>query len=69
MTKVPDKKGLKSAHPDSRNPAPAHSAPATATRRPAGTIDHVSASLRQAYRSTLDEDVPEALMDLLRRLD
>lgn len=63
MTKVPDKKGLKTATPDAGSSRP------VAARRSSGGIDHVSASLRQAYRSTLDEDVPEALMDLLRKLD
>ena len=66
MTKVPDKKGLKSTNPASGAASPT---PGRGTRRSSGTIDHVAASLRQAYRSTLDEDVPESLMDLLRKLD
>jgi hypothetical protein len=66
MTKLPDKKGLKSANPASGGSGPT---PARTGRRSSGTIDHVAASLRQAYRSTLDEDVPDALMDLLRKLD
>lgn len=32
-------------------------------------VDAVSASLRQAYESTLEEVIPDSLMDLLRKLD
>ena len=33
------------------------------------TIDHIGTSLRRAYESTLEEDVPESILDLLRQLD
>jgi hypothetical protein len=32
-------------------------------------IDQVAQSLKQAYQSTLDEAIPDTLMDLLRKLD
>lgn len=37
--------------------------------RSATSADLVSASLRLAYEATLDEDIPEMFMDLLRKLD
>jgi Anti-sigma factor NepR len=33
------------------------------------SAEQVAISLRQAYQSTLDEAIPDALMDLLRKLD
>lgn len=33
------------------------------------SIDAVSASLRHAYETTLEEEIPDSLMDLLRKLD
>lgn len=33
------------------------------------TIDHLATSLRRAYESTLEEEVPDSIMDLLRQLD
>ncbi len=32
-------------------------------------LDAVSAALRQAYESTVDEAIPELFMDLLNKLD
>lgn len=60
--------------------APKRSKPAVAVKtqtgadqtpgnRPDRAIDHVSASLRRAYQSTLEESVPDSIMDLLRKLD
>lgn len=50
---------------------PSKSAPASRTGNAASgkAADAVSASLRQAYESTLDEAIPDSLMDLLRKLD
>lgn len=56
---------------DSRMTQPAKdrkAAPPPGSVKP-GAIDDVSISLRQAYESTLHEDIPDALMDLLRKLD
>lgn len=36
---------------------------------PASAIDAVSISLRQAYESTLHEEIPDSFLDLLRKLD
>lgn len=33
------------------------------------TMDNVSASLRLAYQTTLDEAIPDEMLDLLRKLD
>lgn len=32
-------------------------------------MDSVSASLRRAYQTTLDEAIPDEMLDLLRKLD
>lgn len=45
---------------------PVDSAKSSQAGKPA---DAVSASLRRAYESTLDEAIPDALLDLLRKLD
>jgi Anti-sigma factor NepR len=37
--------------------------------QPVTSTDMVSASLRLAYEATLDEDIPDIFMDLLRKLD
>jgi len=34
-----------------------------------GGIDQIGASLRHAYESTLEEPVPDSILDLLRQLD
>ena len=42
------------------------------TAKPAAAktqLDHIALSLQRAYQSTLDEQVPDALLDLLRKLD
>ncbi|MFM6853365.1 MAG: NepR family anti-sigma factor, partial [Sphingopyxis sp.] len=35
----------------------------------ANPADRLSATLRQAYQSTVEETVPDSIMDLLRQLD
>lgn len=40
----------------------------TATPVPTTRLDEMSESLRRAYRETLDESVPDSLMDLLNKL-
>lgn len=42
--------------------------PRTATPVPTTRLDEMSESLRRAYRETLDESVPDSLMDLLNKL-
>jgi hypothetical protein len=37
--------------------------------RSATPVDAVSAALRQAYESTVDEAIPDSFMDLLNKLD
>lgn len=32
-------------------------------------MDSVSASVRRAYQTTLDEAIPDEMLDLLRKLD
>lgn len=39
-----------------------------ARRRSGTTASAVSQSLRKVYESTLDEDIPDSMMDLLRQL-
>lgn len=41
---------------------------AASTPASSSSIDAVSVSLRQAYESTLHEEIPDAFMDLLRKL-
>jgi Anti-sigma factor NepR len=38
-------------------------------KRSRANIDDLSSSLRQAYQSTLEESIPDSIMDLLRKLD
>lgn len=38
-------------------------------KRSRANIDDLSTSLRQAYQSTLEESIPDSIMDLLRKLD
>ena len=38
-------------------------------KRKARALDNLSTSLRHAYESTLEEQVPDPIMDLLRQLD
>jgi hypothetical protein len=52
--------------------APAADASASApltSNSPESGLDSVSASLRQAYQTTLDEAIPDEMLDLLRKLD
>ena len=51
---------------DTPSIAAEHKRPKPAKR---GSMDDVSISLRQAYQSTLEEQVPDSIMDLLRQLD
>ena len=70
MTNLSGNKGLKSAKPRSgTSTKPQARDRARPPARASGAIDNVSASLRQAYQSTLEEDVPDSIMDLLRKLD
>jgi hypothetical protein len=47
--------------------AAASQAPGADSADPA--MDSVSASLRRAYQTTLDEAIPDEMLDLLRKLD
>ena len=40
-----------------------------ATAHDGGRLGSVAVSLRQVYTSTLEESVPDAMLDLLKRLD
>lgn len=40
---------------------------AASTKGP--SLDQLATSLRHAYESTLEEDIPDSIMDLLRKLD
>jgi len=56
--------------PSSRHPEPGAEAPAPRPRKvEKQSTDAVSVSLRKAYDSAVEEEIPEALMDLLRKLD
>lgn len=46
-----------------------HASRAGKAAKSATPLDDVSASLRHAYESTLQEAIPESFMDLLNKLD
>ncbi len=49
--------------------APATATPASGANAQPAERDPLSSTLRKAYQSTLDESVPDSIMDLLRQLD
>jgi hypothetical protein len=53
---------------DSPMLTPASMPPTGGAPRMAQQLDAVSASLRKAYSATVAEDVPDALLDLLKQL-
>lgn len=56
------------AKPAARAVGAAASGPA-ADESADAAMDSVSASLRRAYQTTLDEAIPDEMLDLLRKLD
>ena len=72
MKQLSEKTGVETSGNPVGSPAALSANSAFARKRPAArgqaSADHVSASLRQAYQSTLDEEVPDEIMDLLRKL-
>ena len=62
---VDQKKGGKSILTDDTSTPTKTGKPASATK---GQLDSVAASLRRAYDDTLNESVPDTMMDLLKRL-
>lgn len=50
------------------NPGQGVAEPSLSAGRPTN-MDHISSSLKQAYDSTLNEAIPDSIIDLLRQLD
>ncbi|MCU0728827.1 MAG: hypothetical protein MUF41_01795 [Sphingopyxis sp.] len=50
------------------NPGKRSDSPTVSAGRP-DKMDHISSSLKQAYDSTLDEAIPDSILNLLRQLD
>ena len=58
---------IMSLEPDRTPPSPRKAKPARSGAR--HKADAVNAALRRAYESTLDETIPDTMMDLLSKLD
>lgn len=61
-----DKKKAGTSSESKTNPAPSNKGKGSAAKK--GQLDNVAASLRRAYDDTVNESVPDSMMDLLRRL-
>lgn len=72
MKQLSEKAGVDTSVNPAGSPGALSASAAIARKRRAprgqASADHVSASLRRAYQSTLDEEVPDEIMDLLRKL-
>jgi hypothetical protein len=52
-----------------KDPGPQQKSGTVAGRKSASSPADVGAALRKAFQSAVEEDVPDDLLDLLRRLD
>ena len=61
-----DKKKAGTSSESKTKPAPSIQGKEAAAKK--GQLDNVAVSLRRAYDDTVNESVPDSMMDLLRRL-